>query len=541
MFKKRDKCNSVKEVVERNTGISSEEFLKDVVVSHLHNLDETAEFIKSFITKYPHAIIRIVGDYDVDGDTSTSILYFMFLALGFEAKTRIPRRFSEGYGLSEKIVDEMPAVSEGEALLITCDNGISSYDAIAKAKKKGYVVVVTDHHLPPRDVNGNMILPPADIILNPHIEPEKSDFCEICGATVAYRLAEKLLPDKNLIQLLVLASIGTVCDVMPLVNYNRTLVKKGLEAINQRKVVAGLNAVLTKENFDNHINEEDFGFTIGPIFNAAGRLYDNGAEKVVELLKGKSDNLAKMAENLHGINDIRKSFVREAMERVKKAYPTGIPHKPTVWYDPETKEGIIGIVAGQITEKYAVPSIVFTDTEDEGVLKGSGRCIPEIHLKETLDKIQDLILGYGGHAGAAGLAIKKENLEAFTKAFQDACGDLPELTDEVFYDLELDGSNMKQIADDINIYGPFGEGNPKPILHCRFNLSKGEFKKIGGDKTHFMVKYPNFTIMGFGLVEKYENLDKPSDIECIGYLKENWFNGKMSYQFQISDFEPISA
>ena len=442
MFKKRDNATSVKNVVERNTGITSKEFLKEVKSFFMYNLQETADFIKDFITKFPNAIIWIIGDYDVDGDTSTSILYFMFYALGFIPKTRIPRRFSEGYGLSEKIVDEMPAVKHGEALLITCDNGISSSKAIEKAKAKGYVVVVTDHHLPPKDQDGNMILPPADIILDPHIYPEKSEFCDVCGAAIAYMLAEKLLPNLNLIQLLVLAAIGTVADVMPLVGYNRTLVQRGLEALNQRKVVPGLKAVLDFEQFEDHINEEDIGFTIGPIFNASGRLYDNGAAKVVDLLTGRVDNLMQVAEKLHGTNNIRKSMVREAMDRVNKRYPNGLDYEPCVWTDTETGEGIIGIVAGKLTEKYQIPSIVFTKTENENVLKGSGRCIPEIHLKETLDKIQELILGYGGHAGAAGLAIQKSDLEAFTKAFQEACGELPELSDITFYDLDLDGSNI---------------------------------------------------------------------------------------------------
>ena len=531
MFVKKDKSASVKEVVERNTGMNIDEFINTNNEPHIHNLKETAEFIKNYVSTHPNPDVRIIGDYDADGDTSSSILFWMFKALGIKATVRIPRRFSEGYGLSVKIVNEIP---DGDRLIVTCDNGIASYEAIKLAKQKGFTVVITDHHLPPRDKDGNMVLPPADIILNPHVYPELSEFEDYCGAGIAYRLAKELLPNMNLVQLLVLASIGTVADVMPLVGANRNMVISGLKAVNERKCLPGLNAIIASLNMDDHITEDDYGFMLGPVFNASGRLYDNGAERVVNVLtSSKTDpELGDKAQNLVQINNIRKSLVRESMERVNKNI-TG--ERPIVICDEEIGEGIIGIIAGQLTEDYNCPSIVFTKTENEKILKGSGRSIPGIHLKEVLDKIQDKIVGYGGHAGAAGLSIERDKLDEFTKAFKEACGEIPGKSEDIEYDLELNG-NYSDIMKEMLLYGPYGEGNPKILYHSVFDVTNSEYKIIG-DGTHFMIKNKDVTLMGFGLKDKYEKAGSPKKIDCVGYLSENWFNNKISYRFEILDFK----
>ena len=212
MYIKRDGLNDVKKIVLRNiskNGYTEEQFFDERLDPHVDQLDEAVAFVRNWMMLNDDETITIVGDYDVDGIVSTDILYEALKKTNRTPVTRLPRRFSEGYGLSEKIIDE---ISEG--LLITVDNGIAALPAIKKAKAKGLSVIVIDHHLPVIGDDGKIILPPADVILDPHVYPEKSEFVDYCGAGLAYRFAKKLLPNLKLIELLNLASLGTVADVM---------------------------------------------------------------------------------------------------------------------------------------------------------------------------------------------------------------------------------------------------------------------------------------------------------------------------------------
>lgn len=533
MFVKRDMAASIKEVVERNTGIKAEELLQDVRDPFLDHLDEAVQFVKAYIHSHPKCRVTVVGDYDSDGVNATSIMYWCFAKMKITPVLRVPHRMSEGYGLSEKIIDEIPS-----GLVVTVDNGIAALAAVKKAKEKGLAVVVTDHHLPVRDDKGNMILPVADVLLDPHIDGDKSEFKDYCGAAIAYRFARSMFGAK-FPELLVLASIATVTDVMPLIGANRTLVKDGLGYINKRRVVPGLDELLKKTNLEDHINEGDYGFMIGPTFNAPGRLYDNGAESVVKLLCTKrGDFTAKYkADKLLATNDRRKEVVRKCMEKIEKEELVNPSERPIVLYEPTIPEGIVGIVAGQLAEQYYCPTVVFTDCGKEGVIKGSGRTIQEIHLKNALDKISDKMLGYGGHAGAAGLSIKADKLDAFKRAFTEACGPIPEPPENLLYDLELSG-NLESICDELELYSPYGEQNVQIKFHTVFDLEPGDLRVIG-DGTDFMctVKDRDLTVMGFGLTAKYKALEYPEHIECVGYLNRSWFKGKSSLKFEILDFE----
>lgn len=533
MFVKRDKAASIKEVVERNTGIPADILLQDVRDPFLDHLDEAVQFVKGYIHSHPGCRVTVVGDYDSDGVNATSIMYWCFAKMKITPVLRVPHRMSEGYGLSEKIIDEIPS-----GLVVTVDNGIAALAAVKKAKKKGLAVVVTDHHLPVRDDKGNMILPEADVLLDPHVDGDRSEFKDYCGAAIAYRFARAMFGAK-FPELLVLASIATVTDVMPLIGANRTLVKDGLGYINKRRVVPGLDELLKKTNLEDHINEGDYGFMIGPTFNAPGRLYDNGAESVVKLLCTKrGDFTAKYkADKLLATNDRRKEVVRKCMEKIEKEGLVNPDERPIVLYEPTIPEGIVGIVAGRLAEEYYCPAVVFTDCGKEGVIKGSGRTIQEIHLKNALDKIKDQMLGYGGHAGAAGLSIKADKLEEFKKAFTEACGTIPEPPEDLLYDLELSG-NLESICDELELYSPYGERNAQIKFHTVFDLEPGDFRIIG-DGTHFMstVKDRNLTVMGFDLTAKYKALGYPEHIECVGYLNRSWFKGKSSLKFEILDFE----
>ena len=212
-YQKIDNAKTVYEVMGRNTGKDPAEFIRDQEAAYIDQLKEAADLIRTYISTHPDPKITIVGDYDADGVTATAIMYWTLKAMGITPQIRIPKRFSEGYGMSTKIIDEMTG---DDRLVITVDNGIKAHEAVALAKKRGYTVLVTDHHLPDTEKDGKPILPDAAVILDPHINPEKSGFEDYCGAGLAYRLAKELLPKHNLVPLQVLASIGTGADVMPL-------------------------------------------------------------------------------------------------------------------------------------------------------------------------------------------------------------------------------------------------------------------------------------------------------------------------------------
>ena len=525
-IKNYNNFKNIQEIVEFNTKTPIAEFLHPDEMPYIHGLEEAVQILVQNANRQ----VTIVGDYDADGICATAIMYWGLRAYGIYPQTRLPHRFSEGYGLSEKIIDEIP-----EGVVITVDNGIAAHKAIKKAKEKGLIVIVTDHHLATRDSENNRILPDADVVVDPNAE-DVTQYKEYCGAGIAFRFAQELLKDKNinLDDLLVMASIATVCDVMKLVGANRILVKKGLEAINLGKGLPGLRMILTQMNLTDHITEEDYGYRIGPTINAAGRLIDDGSEQALKLFMMGKENpyLESSAKHLLELNEVRKKKVKDWMPIVDR-----LSHgmRPVVVYHPEIEEGIIGILAAELTEKYQCPTIVFTKMKN-GNLKGSGRSINGIHLKNVLDKIQEHILGYGGHEGAAGLLISSGSMNSFKDAFNKAVGTLPEIQEENRYDLDLlmKSNNLETIMNDLKLFAPFGNGNPKPILRLKFSVTN--YKRIGDGKS-FMMPGKSMSLMGFNLVEKYENMGNPSTINCIGELQENWYKGNCYYQFLVKNFE----
>ena len=525
MFKKKDNCTSIQEIVERNTGMKIEKFLESQKNPYIKNLKEAV----ALLLQHKQEPIHIIGDFDVDGISATLIMMYGLFMAGLSFQYRLPHRFSEGYGLSEKIIDEIQS-----GVVITVDNGISAHKAIKKAKEKGLTVIVTDHHQAVTQED-EILLPEADIIVNPSIE-EESEFHSLCGAGIAYYFVKQLL-GKDVIELLVMAAIATVADVVPLIGPNRALVKQGIEALNQGYGVPGLLSLLQVMNKE-IINEDDFGFCIGPILNATGRLLDNGSEKTLSFLLMSSTNpkLEEVTQKFIDMNGCRKMITKKAIQQAEEDYKGD---RPIVIYNPNLGEGIIGLVAGQFSEKYQCPVICFTKTK-HGFLKGSGRSIPEIHLKNTLDKMQNLIVSYGGHAGAAGLSIKEENLDEFIKAFTQACGTIPPLCKDTFYDLSITEDELPNVMEQLKLYAPYGEGNNKILFHIRCNFKQNNFRKIG-DGTHILHYSPSLKIIGYGksaqfdaLVEKY---GFPEQLNCVGYLSESWFQNKCTYQLELVDFE----
>lgn len=531
IWKKRDGCKTVKDVVERNTGLKIEDFINPKKNPSVHNLDRVVNRIKLAIKNKEK--ITVVTDYDCDGVTSAAIMFLMFKELGIVPKIRLPKRFSEGYGLSEKIIDEVDS-----GLLITVDNGISAYNEIEAAKEKGLDVIVIDHHITDNE------LPPADVIIDPHIVG-KSEFEHYCGAGLSYRIAKELLPEKSRVMKVItsIAAIGTVADVVPLIGDNRNIVISGIDYINQGFVTAGLKSLLKQLKIQS-VDETTIGFTLAPIFNAQGRLYDNGASISYRILASESedtDKLDKISLELIATNNNRKSIVSEAYESIqtdiKKAVESNL--SAIIINIKEIGEGVIGILAGKIAEDTHRPCFVFTNSEANGVLKGSGRTYGNINIKLLLDKVnQECYLKYGGHPGAAGVSVYAEKFEEFKRDFLSFCDEVSDFDfDTVYYDLEIDESEIDSVYEEVKKYAPYGQSN-ESIVFCLKDFTPtqkfgAKYKAIG--ENHIKIFGKTNDALGFGLYQKFKDVEENDKWNLLGDMSENTFNGKTTIQFMFRD------
>lgn len=539
VWKKRDECSTIEEVIKRNTRLETLDYESQTNIRYLEN---AAERIIEAVNN--NETITIFGDYDADGVTASSILWATIMTLRPEkpAVVRLPRRFSEGYGISLKACNEF-----NEGLVITVDNGISAIEPIKALKEKGISVVVVDHHLAKEE------LPDADIIVNPHVyKYNDDDFEDFCGAGLAYRICdyiiEKMVDDeKKSSQMrsyfLQLAAIGTVCDVMPLIKDNRNIVIKGLASIND-KPCRGLAAILeATETYS--VDETTCGFLIGPIINACGRMKDDGAIMAFDVLTSckriGTEKLKNTVAELVSLNDKRKDDVATAIKSANSVIYRDclFGNYPLVIVDESISEGIVGIIAGKIAEQYKVPTIVLTMAEN-GNYKGSARSYGGVNIKEMFDAASGYLIAYGGHEGAGGLTVSPENIDLMYTAMNNYIGEYTvEENDTVYYDLEIEEKDIANALETVKKYAPYGEGNPRILFRVKnFVLSPrlGQFSKIMGEENeHIKLFGKGFSAIGFGLVSKYdENLSKKCS--CIGSLSENNFRGTIEAQIEMIDF-----
>lgn len=503
----------------------------------INNLDEAIVETKKCIDN--GMPISIVGDYDVDGITSSSIL-----CLGLWEYTKvkpeviIPKRLSEGYGLNINIIDRIPPNS----LMITVDNGIAAVEQIKYAKTRGIKTIILDHH----QKRDDGIIPDADVVVDPSAEDEEC-YKYYCGAGLAYRFIKALNPNSKALEYYItLAGIGTVADVMALKGHNRYLVKESLKNLRQGNVPFGMGILLEQMNINiTNVTESDYGYLIGPIFNAAGRLYDDGGQKFVNfitldrrLVKTPTDLeiLEEEARQLISINDERKKEVIYEMEIVKSKLQDTSPI--IIMEDNTFKKGIVGILAGKLSEKYKVPSLIFAeDPKNKDYFSGSGRCPEGLNLKELLDKVSYFFVGYGGHAGAAGMTIKKDNLLALEKALKEELSSyIPEDQNVFYYNLDITdytSEDMLNLYEEVRKYAPYGEGN-QPLLF-RYNGFTGVPSIMGEHKNHFKLE-GDITVLGFNLASEWLELGKPATIDVIGTLSVKNNKEKTTPQLEIVDF-----
>lgn len=463
--------------------------------------------------------VRVIGDYDVDGICSSYILTEGLRLFGANVDTAIPHRIKDGYGLNEQLITE--AAEAGIGCIVTCDNGIAASEQIAMANSMGIKVIVTDHHeVPFSNINGirTEILPPAEAVIDPKQENCSYPFPAICGAVVAYKLIQALqercgfvTSEKMQEMFLPFAAIATICDVMELKDENRIIVKEGLKLLKKAGNI-GLQALLEVNQIEAQTaNAYHMGFVVGPCLNATGRL--DTAKRALELLQSKTRAEAILAATeLKQLNDSRKNMTLEGVQEAEAYIESEGLEKDNVMlvYLPNVHESLAGIIAGRIREKYYHPVFVLTDSE-EGI-KGSGRSIESYHMFEGLTAAKEYLSKFGGHKLAAGLSLKKENLEALKKKLNDDAQLKPEdFVPVVHIDVPMPmGYATMELAKQLQLLEPFGVGNPKPLFAQKEVIFVGA-KKIGanGNFARFSVlvdrdgKYRREDLMYFGDLGKF--------------------------------------
>lgn len=473
----------------------------------LWGIDQAVELLFSAICQNQRIIV--VGDFDADGATSSALSVLALRALGSgNVDYLVPNRFEDGYGLSPEVVEQ--AIEMGAELIMTVDNGVSSIDGVRLAKEKGLKVIVTDHHLP------GAVLPEADAMVNPNLQecgfPSKS----LAGVGVAFYLmlalratmrekgffAQNGTSEPNLAELLDLVALGTVADVVALDENNRILVHQGLQRIRAGKGRPGIQALIEVSKRSAHrMVAADFGFALGPRINAAGRLDDMSFG--VELLMCNNIHAARrMASELDGLNQTRKE-IEEGMkqeavafcERLQLGDAVSLPYG-LVLFQRDWHQGVIGILASRIKDQFHRPVIAFADGGD-GLIKGSCRSIPGLHMRDTLDKLDKLypgvILKFGGHAMAAGLTITENDLQRFSQAFD-------QLVREELHESALKGvilSDGELLPEEFSMHtaqqlrdsGPWGQAFPEPLFDGEFKILH---QKLVGEKHLKLMVEPLF-------------------------------------------------
>lgn len=417
--------------------------------------------------------IRVIGDYDVDGICSTYILVETLRRMGAKVDAAIPHRIKDGYGLNDNLIEE--AHADDIDTILTCDNGIAAISQVELAKNLGMTVIVTDHHEVPfteqEDGTRFYKMPPADAVVDPKREDNRYPFPGICGAVVAWKLVQLLCPEDSVFlreELLQVAALATVCDVMELKDENRIIVGEGLKQMNTAPI-PGLRALVEAAGLKQKpLSAYHLGFVIGPCLNATGRL--DTAGRALELLQAKDRaTAASIAQELRDLNESRKEMTKEGVEEAvelaeKQLEKTGKLDSVLVIYLPELHESLAGIVAGRIREKYTRPVFVLTDGQEE--VKGSGRSIAGYDMYGEMTRCGDLFLKYGGHKMAAGLSIPRERVEEFRERMNRNCPlTEAELIDKVYIDVAMpfDYAN-EQLVGEFEKLEPFGNGNSKPLF-----------------------------------------------------------------------------
>jgi single-stranded-DNA-specific exonuclease len=466
--------------------------------------------------------IVVVGDYDVDGIVSTALMLEFFEHINYPIEYIIPNRFKDGYGISSGLLDRVEA-----DLIITVDNGITAYEASDKCEQKGIDLIITDHHTPLQK------LPNAYAIINPKQDDCNFEFKPICGAQVAWyfiaSLNSSLNSKYNLKKALSIVGLAIVADVMPLVGLNRTMLKEGLVQMmtDDRASISVL-----KDEFGG-FSSQTIAFFISPKLNSAGRLGD--ASLSVEFLRASNRSLAlKLWQELNQKNEIRKEIEIELFDQ---AYPQVDSNDlvSVVWGE-EWNEGVIGIIASRLVDKYSKPAIVLSINSNTA--KGSARSIGDVDIFELIKSQSSLLIGFGGHKGAAGLSIDSDKLEIFKTninqvAKQISKSDFIPLVN-VFGEISLDMCDF-ELLDILDYFEPYGEGNEMPLFRLN-NLKVKSVRYMGKDAKTLKLTLQNSTSTIDAIEFRSESIIEPNQIiSLIVQLNRNIYNNRQNVQLLIKE------
>ncbi|SDI31382.1 single-stranded-DNA-specific exonuclease RecJ [Dolosicoccus paucivorans] len=479
--------------------------------------------------------ILVYGDYDADGITSTLIVVEALESLGADVIYHLPNRFTDGYGPNLKQYQHY-VEEENVRLIITVDNGVAGFEAIEWAQSHDVDVIVTDHHEIQEE------LPPSYAFVHPQHPKGEYPFSDLAGAGVALKLVTALLEDVPP-EALELAAIGTIADMVSLTDENRTIVLAGLSIMKQTPRI-GLALLFQQENIETtNLDADTIGFQVGPRLNALGRLED--PTPALELLQ--TDDEVQAQQLLTLINDVnqrRKDIVEEIVQQIDKQLKD-LPTLPNiiVLSNPSWPAGVLGIVAGRITNKYHRPSIMFQQLDDEQIFKGSARSIPAVNIFELLSLVKDHILYFGGHAQAAGMTVAADEFDRFKQALEEVAMTYEEQihqpeTLKVDLVAKLQEINLDFI-EEIQQLGPFGMHNPKPnVLINEAILATKQYVGINRQHVKFnLVDEDNDDLDGiaFSQADRFNLLNQGQKVDMVGQLSINEWQGKRTPQLMLED------
>ena len=511
---------------------SLEEFLSDEPCfddpRNLSDIEKAADIINSYIENGSR--IAVYGDYDCDGITSTVLMFSYLKSRGADCVYYIPNRFDEGYGMNTGAVEKL--AGEGVKLLITVDNGIACHNEIKRAKELGMSVVVTDHHLPKET------LPAADAVIDPHRADCRSEFKEICGAEVAFKLVcvlEEREPEELLPYYSDLLSVALTADVMPLIYENRAIVKYGIEKL-KRSPLTGFSALMSVAAIQrDNISAGRIAFGIAPRINAAGRM--GSAARAVELLL--SDNMLNALGIANEIDDdnserqrIEKEIFAEASAEIEKK---GYFYDRVIVVDGEGwHNGVLGIVASRITERYGCPSIVISRNGDAA--SGSGRSIEGFSLYDAINAASDTLSKFGGHELAAGISLSSDNIPAFREKINEYASGCDFVPPVLKLDCKLNPSGLTvELAEALKELEPFGQGNPSPLFGV-FGVKLERINPIGGGK-HLRLIFSkgdnSFQALLFGVTAEQFCFECGDLLDLAVTVSSDIYNGETRLSVQV--------
>ena len=505
--------------------------------------------------------IMVYGDYDVDSTTAVALVYKFLRQIGHkDLLFYIPDRYTEGYGISTKGIDH--AARKGATLIIALDCGIKAIEKVDYAKRKGVDFIICDHHLPAEEI------PRAVAVLDPKRADCSYPFDELSGCGVGFKLVQAYcqkngIPFQQIEPLLDLLAVSIASDIVPLVDENRILAHYGLLRLNASPS-KGLLSIIKICGLDRHnITIDDIVFKIGPRINAAGRMRmdendenaaPSGGYAAVNLLIEGNESLAEeFGSVIDGFNQDRKCIDRSVTQEAHdfiEAHAELKAAKSTVIYNPRWMKGIVGIVASRLIETYYRPTVVLTMSN--GFVTGSARSVPGFDLYQAIESCSDLLENFGGHMYAAGLTMRPERVEEFTRRFNayvEENIDPITLQPQVEIDSELFFSNITPaFRRDLNRFQPFGPGNPAPVFVTRGVVSHGETKLVGADCEHLRMdlmqrQKPNTTIqtIAFQQPTHYEWIRAGHPIDVCYQIVENHYRGSVSVQLRIKDIKPLRS